>query len=991
MSACNMHFTFFFLILQLQHVFCLYEDQMGLFDWKQDYVGKVENLFWDQSSAATGKRLFVSTEKHVVASIHAHNGSLAWRRVFEETERGRVDSLLYQSNTLISVLSGGDFIRSWQMGTSLLLWEVKLGTENNIRSTSIFTSNEKADSFLVATSNGLYNIKTNDGKKLWQTNLPKSNTINRWLLAVTEDDNYMAVGLSRNAEVTIAAINQDGSLVSERSVHAPWVSDDVSCMILKGSQLVCYVPSKQAIQHVGLRDGNSFITTSLRDLGFEATTETSLETPLNGITGFEKECILRISKDHLVVLTIDGGKVKIIKDMPKVSAAEIVEHEDKTLIVALQKSTTEPMVTISGYDIKTGQENTDLSQKIPFANSHGLPKKVSSLIFTKRRDSRIGCKIAILSEDYALQVVQKAGRVSWRREEALAYILALEMVDLPVSENQAKFEDEFGSNDEIFVMFIKRLRAQLSQLKLFVIKMVEKLQGLRHPAPTLSDEDIDQEEDEIEEEEDMIRDEFNLHKVIVAVTKPGKIFGIRSHTGKIVWQHYLSDLVPYNKFGELSMLLLIQRTTAHFPHPPQCAIIGKNKRTGNGMLFTINPTLGTVIKDTPSHGLDLGYKVLQVSLLNHIDSNFLKGILLMDNDKKIHLYPESIGPVIQTSLPKLYLHLTDLNTNIITGYRIINTKNQGLMAEAVWNVNLNKNQQTIRQVVGKRAIEHVHSQGRVLGDRSVLYKYLNPNLLAVVAEGEEPPSPGNHKGFFNIYLIDGVTGHIVFHVNHKRAKGPINTVHSENWLVYSYFSEKHRRHELAVLEMYEGKEQSNSTAFSSLSPPPQPLVLRQSYIFSSPLYSMSTTVTEKGLTNKNIIIALKFGGLLSLPKALLDPRRPAMPSQESIFNNLLSREEGVIPYIPEIPIHNEAILNYNKTLYRVDGIYTGPAGLESTSLIFTYGLDLFFTRVMPSKMFDVLKEDFDYALIGSILCIMILVSFLTQKLAAKRALSRAWK
>ena len=33
--------------------------------------------------------------------------------------------------------------------------------------------------------------------------------------------------------------------------------------------------------------------------------------------------------------------------------------------------------------------------------------------------------------------------------------------------------------------------------------------------------------------------------------------------------------------------------------------------------------------------------------------------------------------------------------------------------------------------------EHVHSQGRVLGDRSVLYKYLNPNMIMVTAEGEE--------------------------------------------------------------------------------------------------------------------------------------------------------------------------------------------------------------------------------------------------------------
>ena len=34
--------------------------------------------------------------------------------------------------------------------------------------------------------------------------------------------------------------------------------------------------------------------------------------------------------------------------------------------------------------------------------------------------------------------------------------------------------------------------------------------------------------------------------------------------------------------------------------------------------------------------------------------------------------------------------------------------------------------------------EHTYSQGRVLGDRSVLYKYLNPNVVVITTEGEEP-------------------------------------------------------------------------------------------------------------------------------------------------------------------------------------------------------------------------------------------------------------
>ena len=53
----------------------------------------------------------------------------------------------------------------------------------------------------------------------------------------------------------------------------------------------------------------------------------------------------------------------------------------------------------------------------------------------------------------------------------------------------------------------------------------------------------------------------------------------------------------------------------------------------------------------------------------------------------------------------------------------------------------------------KNLLEHVHSQGKVLGDRRVLYKYLNPNLIAVGTEVTPDSKPG-----ISIYLMDAVTG-----------------------------------------------------------------------------------------------------------------------------------------------------------------------------------------------------------------------------------------
>ena len=45
---------------------------------------------------------------------------------------------------------------------------------------------------------------------------------------------------------------------------------------------------------------------------------------------------------------------------------------------------------------------------------------------------------------------------------------------------------------------------------------------------------------------------------------------------------------------------------------------------------------GAVVKDIPSGGLDLGYKVIQAQLMTDSpDDNSLKGLLLVDSDIKV--------------------------------------------------------------------------------------------------------------------------------------------------------------------------------------------------------------------------------------------------------------------------------------------------------------------------------------------------------------------
>ncbi len=147
---------------------------------------------------------------------------------------------------------------------------------------------------------------------------------------------------------------------------------------------------------------------------------------------------------------------------------------------------------------------------------------------------------------------------------------------------------------------------------------------------------------------------------------------------------------------------------------------------------------------------------------------------------------------------------------------------------------------------------------------------------------------------------------------------------------------------------------------------------------------MQITLTEKGISTKDVIVACQFGVLIEIPWVLIDSRRPVKMTE-------VDREENLIPYMPEIPLNYEFSLNYYNYVYNIRGIHTAPSGLESTSLVLAYGLDIFFTRVFPSKTFDMLREDFDYFFIITLMLGLIFGTFLSKKLASSSNLKKAWK
>jgi len=265
---------------------------------------------------------------------------------------------------------------------------------------------------------------------------------------------------------------------------------------------------------------------------------------------------------------------------------------------------------------------------------------------------------------------------------------------------------------------------------------------------------------------------------------------------------------------------------------------------------------------------------------------------------------------------------------------------------------------------------------KVLGDSSYLYKYLNPNLIAVVTNRKSNQDISNSKPedfITTIYIIDTVSGQIIHQILQKTASGPVSIVAAENWVVYSYWNTKGHRFEISVVELYKKENEKN-----------QVKVLQQSYVFPNFIKKLDVTKTKLGISNKQILATLDDGHVMSLDKRFLDPRRPTEMTPEAM-------KEGLIPYIALISNSPKLYINYYNIIEKLKDIETSPSNLESTSLVAIYGLDFYFTHVSGGKIYDRLDVSFNEEWIILILFVFLIIAIITSKIANRRIIYSYWK
>lgn len=260
--------------------------------------------------------------------------------------------------------------------------------------------------------------------------------------------------------------------------------------------------------------------------------------------------------------------------------------------------------------------------------------------------------------------------------------------------------------------------------------------------------------------------------------------------------------------------------------------------------------------------------------------------------------------------------------------------------------------------------EPVASIGKVLGDRKVLYKYLNPNAIAVISVNEK-------RKVAAVHLVDAVSGNVLYtsdHVNVDTSR-PIASAISENWLSFSYTMDSpddavSKGYQLVMTEFYESDVPNDRGSYGTMNnfstidgnaPATKPYAHTLSFHVPEEISLMAVTQTGQGITSRQLLVGLPYtNSIVGIPSQVIDPRRLVGkdPTNEQMM-------EGLSRYSPMVDFDPKWYLNHRQEIAGLRGIMTTPALLESTSLVFAYGIDLFGTRVTPSFAFDILGNSFN--------------------------------
>ncbi|KAL6711510.1 hypothetical protein ACN47E_004444 [Coniothyrium glycines] len=885
----------------------IFEDDAYHIDFHYALLGlpRPEATFFQKPYAGSKASLLYSiSQNQTIGAINPKDGALVWRQHFSTDTRGRGHLRSgYEQDTVISAV--GDRITAWSAADGRLVWETSVGSAlvedlEILEQEDGMTINAAKDA-IVLLADSTPSVKRLDGR----TGRAK------WAFEDTSGDTPFQISTSPTNIYYIA-------------IHSPLLGGSklkvTSLSPVTGKKLDQYTLSSEteisSLDHILFAGANTAApllawtdkankVLKVNIIGTKAIS--SFDTPSNEVV----QKILLHAPNHVNSLphflveyqTAEGHSAEVYHvDLRKNTVTKAYSLPELRRKGTFTTSTSDANVYFTRI---TEDETTVFS-----STSHGVLGRWnthSSLALAGahpvhgqsevvvKGGSATAVRSAVLYSNGQWALLRNE-ELAWTRPEFLARTASATWVGLPEEEALAQALAE-ESQSNIVSAYIHRVSRHLQDLK-YLPAWIQAI-----PGRLLGSVFGKSKETTVE---DIQQDTFGFHKLVVVATENGRLAALDvGSRGKIMWNVDLTQLA----------------SGVQLQHP--------------------------IIK---SHS---GYvEVQDPSIPGSLFVNSTTGSLLSADSVRLNAPLASKGQNLVSFT---------LDDGELKGF----LENQPA-SEPVWSFSPAPGERIV-SYTARPIRDPVASIGRVLGDRRVLYKYLNPNLVLVTAVAKS-------ARVASVYLLDSASGQLLHTMSHHDVdtSRPIPAAISENW--FSYYltidatsGASSRGYQLVVSDLYESPlpddrgplgEISNSSTVqpsSAVGDVVKPYVLSQSYQIPAEVSQMSVTQTRQGITSRELLLVVpSLNAIVGIPRMFIDPRRPIGRDPDAN-----EQSEGLTKYNPLISFDPKWHLTHKYEVVGIKEVITSESGIESTSLVFAYGLDIFGTRAAPSFSFDILGKGFN--------------------------------
>ncbi|CAI7610636.1 unnamed protein product [Penicillium viridicatum] len=898
----------------------IYSDEVNHIDFHHALLGTPSpdsTFFLKPSTSSNASLLYTLSDKHLVGAVNPRDGALVWRQNISRSADSPAHGVgllrgLDGNDAIVAAV--GNYIASWSAQDGKVGWENRV-SEGVVADLELLELEDATatsgvrDTIAVVASEGtgiVRRLDGNTGKSVWEYkdasgDLPFQVSSSSTEVFYISLQSAMLKGFKIKVTVLDPLTGQQirqQILNSEADVATPESVLYVGAN--SASPIIVWADKSQKSLKVNVIGTKEIASIAIDNTAGSEIRQITVHAPhkLNALphflVHFETEAGAWAEVYHVDLMSAKVTKAYRLPYLPGQSAVAASVIDANVYFTRITDQ--EATVVSSASHGILGR--WDLQKPSSDIALHSVSEVVA-------KGKSVAVRSALFRKHGDWQLIRN-GQIEWTRHEGLIDAVAATWAETDAQEDLAH-ELEVEGHETLYGAYLHRVKRHVRDLE----HLPDWLKDL--PKRILSS---------ILTDEVSNLDSFGVAKSVIVATKNGRVYALDTgNHGAVSWSIQAVETSQWNVKAILAS--------------PGVATIYSD----DGSSVTVDVSTGEIVSRIESSNS----KLHSIAVFGAQDGSSLATVGVREDGTPITAVANEDGFLVTTSVDGRVL-----------GWVAKDNKTP------VWEF-VPPSGQKVVEATTRPAHDPVASIGRVLGNRSVLYKYLNPNLALVTAVNEQ-----THTASF--YLLDGVSGKVLHAVTQAGVDStqPIASVMSENWFAYSFWGDvdgsesSAKGYQLVISELYESPFPNDrgvldsATNYSSTATLPLPHVISQAFMIPEPISHMAVTQTRQGITTRQLLCTLpSSNSIVGIPRPVLDPRRPVDRDPTTA-----EAEEGLFRYAPYLDFDGKWYLSHTRDVAGINAVLSRPTLLESTSLIFAYGSDIYGTRATPSQAFDILGKSF---------------------------------